>query len=152
MGARNHADGAVGDGRIVHRRPHRRAIKRIADLEVVVVLMPVGGRADAGGLEHRLVLEFVNGITQELRHGLAHLGVERHRGEQRVVERERADLKVLLGLDVGCAVAVGGDVEELARRLELFDAGLQRPHLAVIEEVGDAHEPLGAPVFDLSVG
>ena len=148
-GARDDPDGAVGQGGVVDRDPHRGPDHGIGEVEVGVVLVPVGADAHARWLEEDLVEELVRGVAHELRHRLAHAGVKDQGGEEAVVAREWADLQVLLVGAGGGAVAFGGDVGEYAGLLELGQAAAQRRHLGRAEEVGNRQVALAAKVGDL---
>ncbi len=146
-GARDHADGTVGHGGVVDRDPHGGPDHGICEVEVGVVLVPVGGRADPPRFEKDLVKHLVGWIAHELRHRFAHARVEDEGGEEAVVIRQRADLQVLPVPLAG--LARGGDVGEHAALLELGQAAAQGRHLGRAEEVGHRHVALAAEVRNL---
>ena len=80
--ARDDAQRPVVGGGIRYREPHRGSLNGVAYLEIEVVLVPVGGRADARRLDEEGVLELVDRRGEELREDRPYLGVKRDRAVQ----------------------------------------------------------------------
>ena len=148
VAAGNDVDGAVGNGGIVHSRPHRRPLQGVIDLEVSIVLMPIGAGALLARLEKYLIQMQYYRVADKLPHRRNRFLGEGHGAVKVAMREHRAQLQIDLVFGGGLAIADGGDVAQQTDRFQAIKLKPHRPHFARGPEFFLGDPTFTAKLFD----
>ena len=150
VAARDDVDRAVGQGRVMHRRPHRRALEWVVDLEISVVLMPASAHALLARFQEDLIEMQHDRVVDQLAHGRDRLVGEGHGAVERAMREDRAELQVDLFVRRGNAIASSGDIAQQADRLQTIQLAAHSAYFALGPDFVFGHPAFAAELIDFA--